>query len=76
MSELEFINIFSDNLRDLMIEREYNQDDLARESELTTATISRLLNKKTMPSVRALVNLSLALCCRITDLIPDYDYIH
>ena len=39
MNELEFIDIFGDNLRDLMIERNYTQRSLAKEAEISEAAI-------------------------------------
>lgn len=75
MNELEFIDIFGDNLRDLMIERNYTQRSLAKESEISEAAISRYLKKERMPTLRAVINLSLSLSCDVDDLIPTYDYI-
>lgn len=75
MSETEFIDIFSDNLRDLMIERNYTQRSLAKEAELSESAITRFLQKKSMPTLRAVINLSLSLSCDVDDLIPTYDYI-
>ena len=75
MNELEFIDIFGDNLRDLMIERNYTQRSLAKEAELSESAITRFLQKKSMPTLRAVINLSLSLSCDVDDLIPTYDYI-
>lgn len=43
-----------------------------RKAGLSKMTISRYLNKKRMPTLKALVNLSYVLCVPITDLIPTY----
>lgn len=75
MSELEFIDIFGDNLRDVMDEYGFNQRELAKESKLSEASITRYLRKERMPSLKAILNLSMALSCGIDDLIPTYDYI-
>ena len=75
MSEVELIDIFSDNLRDLMDERGFSQRALASESGINHASISRYLKKERMPTVRALINLSIALECDLDDLVPTYDYI-
>ena len=75
MSEVEFINIFGDNLRDIMEERGFSQRALANESGISHVTISRYLNKERMPTSKSLVNLSLALDCDIDDLIPIYDFV-
>ena len=75
MSEVEFINIFGDNLRDIMEERGFSQRALANESGISNVTISRFIKKERMPSAKSLVNLSLALDCDIDDLIPIYDFV-
>lgn len=76
ISEIEFIDIFADNLRDLMIEMDMSQADVARESELDRSTINRILNKKTMPTVKAVMNLCYALNCRYEDLMPTYSLVN
>ncbi len=72
ISEIEFIDIFADNLRDIMYEMDISEGELARRTGMTRAAISRYLNKKRMPTLKALVNLSYVLCVPITDLIPTY----
>lgn len=76
MSEVEFIDIFADNLRDLMESQGISQRELSRESGVDNAAISRYLKKERMPTVKSLVNISLALDCDLDDLIPFYDFIH
>lgn len=75
ISEVEFIDIFADNLRDIMREVGINQRQLAYESNLTEATISRYLSKQRMPTLKAVVNICYVLECNIGDLIPTYDLI-
>lgn len=72
ISELEAIEIFGDNLRDLMEAVRINQTELAKESRLTQCTISKYLNKQSMPSMKAIMNLCYALNCDYNDLLPDY----
>jgi transcriptional regulator with XRE-family HTH domain len=76
MSEVEFISIFADNLRDLMESQGLSQRELSRESDVSHVAISMYLKKQRMPSVKSLINLSLALDCNLDDLIPFYDFIH
>lgn len=76
MSEVECIDIFADNLRDLMESQGISQRELSRESGVDNAAISRYLKKQRMPTVKSLVNISLALDCDLDDLIPFYDFIH
>lgn len=72
ISELEAIEIFGDNLRDLMEDVRINQTELAKESRLAQCTISKYLNKQNMPSMKAIMNLCYALNCDYNDLLPDY----
>lgn len=75
ISEDEFIDIFADNLRDVMREVGITQTELAYESGLTKATISRYLSKQRMPTLKAVVNICYVLECNMDDLIPTYDLI-
>lgn len=75
MSEVEFIDIFGDNLRDLMEERGFSQRELSKESGVSNVTISRYIKKERMPTAKSLINLSIALECDLDDLVPTYDYI-
>lgn len=75
MSEIEFMDIFGDNLRDLMIEVGIGQNQLAREIGVSGATISRYINKQRIPSLPAFINICIALDCDADDLVPMYDFI-
>lgn len=70
ISEVEFIDIFADNLRDIMEDAKIGQRELAKEAHLTRETINRYLNKKTMPSLRALINICYVLNCDLYDILP------
>lgn len=61
MSELEWMNIFGDNLRDILIEQGYTQRDLADAIGVDKGTISRYINKERMPTVTNLINMSMEL---------------
>lgn len=76
MTEVEFIDIFKGNLRSLMDEVGYNQQELAQEAKIDQSTISKYLNGTRMPSVRALNNIAIALNCTVDELIGNsMDYI-
>ena len=75
MSEMEWISIFGDNLIDIMDEKGYTQEQLANETGLTQSTISKYINKKQMPSIKAIVNLAYALDCTTDELIEFGDII-
>lgn len=72
ISEVEFIDIFADNLRDVMKEVGINQKELAYEANLTEATVSRYLNKQRMPTLKSIINICYVLECNVDDLIPTY----
>lgn len=75
MTEFEWLDIFAGNLHELMQERGYSQGDLADDSGLDQATISRYLNRRRIPTVRAIVNLAHTLDCDISELIDFGDRI-
>ena len=75
MTEVEWMDIFADNLLSLMQERGYSQGDLADETGLDKATINRYLNKVYIPSVKSIVNLSYVLDCDVSELIDFGDII-
>ena len=75
MSEQEWIDIFGDNLYEMLYEKGMSQNDLAEETGLDKATISRYISKKQMPSVKAVIAISYALNCKVDDLIDFGDLI-
>ena len=76
MSEVEFLSIFADNLRDLMQEVGMGQNELASTIGIDKAAVSRYLNKQIIPSLPTYVNICNALGCDLEELVPTYDYIH
>lgn len=75
MSELEWLDIFGDNLKDMIEGVGYTQRDLADETGLSESTISRYISKKQMPCIRALVNIAYVLDCSLDDLMDFGDRI-
>lgn len=77
MSEFEWIDIFSGNLRSLLDETGMTQQELANKTGLSKATISKYLNGQVMPSVAALVNIyhvfNQYLNVTINDILYFYD---
>lgn len=69
MSELEWMDIFGDNLKSLLEEQWMSQQELADATGISKSTISRYINKQCMPSVAALVNIAYALNCEIDDIL-------
>lgn len=75
MTEIEWIDIFRDNLKELMCDRGYNQYDLADEAGLSQSSLSRYLKGERMPTVRSIINLAYVLDCDIADLLDFGDRI-
>ena len=74
MSEYQWMETFSNNLRTLMAESGMTQRELAEESGLSEVNISRYLNKKRMPSVAALASIAHVFpCADIYDLLYFQD---
>ncbi len=69
MSEVEWLEEFRMNLLRMMDEDRIKQKELAEESYLSEATISKYVNGTQMPSVRAIINLAYVLDCSTDDLI-------
>lgn len=73
MTEMEWMAEFSDTLVERMIEADISQEALAREAGLAQSTISKYINKRQMPTVRAVVNIAYVLDCDVSDLV-DFGY--
>lgn len=75
MSELEWLEIFGDNLAETLKYANMSQRELADAARLSEATISNYINKRKIPSLKAIINISYALDCDINDLIEFGDMI-
>lgn len=75
MTELEWIDIFGDNLRDMLDDANMTQRELADETGLAESSISRYIHKEMAPSFKAIINIAYALDCSIDDLIDFGDKI-
>lgn len=71
LSEYDVMQAIAQNLRYEMERIGITQSQLAKETGLSQATISNCLNARKMMSVRALMNISVALCIEFGDLLPD-----
>lgn len=69
MTEKEWMDIFADNLQGMLDEGNMTQKDLAEVTGLTQPSISNYLNKRRMPSVKALINISSFFGLSVDDLI-------
>lgn len=73
MSEVEWIEIFGQNLEEMLVEANMTQRELADDTGLTEATISRYIHGRRMPTVRALVNIAYSLNCSFDELMDFGD---
>lgn len=73
MTELEWLEIFSTNLRELLEERGFTQRDLAIASRLSDSTISDYIHGQKIPGLRAIINIAYALEISIDELIDFGD---
>ena len=69
MSEAEWIDIFGDNLRDILIEQWTPQEELAEAIGVSEGTVSKYIRKKMMPSVRSLINMCYELDISLDELM-------
>lgn len=75
MSENEWLDIFSQNLEDIMEEKGYTQQNLADDSGLSKASISRYINAQRMPTVKAIISMAYVLDLSIDEFIDFGDKI-
>lgn len=76
MSEVEWMDIFGDNLRDILKEQNMSRKELAQVLGLSEATISNYINKKQMPTMEVIVNMAYELSMSIDELIDFGDTVH
>lgn len=76
MSEQEWIDIFGDNLAEIMAEKGYTQRDLAEATGLSESTISQYINKKRMPTIRAIINMAYELDLSMDEFIDFGDRVY
>lgn len=76
MSEVEWMDIFGDNLRDILKEQNMPRRELAQVLDLSEATISNYINKKQMPTMEVIVNMAYELSMSIDELIDFGDTVH
>lgn len=75
MSEIEWIDIFGDNLDEMLYEANMTQRELADAAGLSESAISQYIHKQKAPGFKAIINIAYALDCSIDDLIDFGDRI-
>lgn len=76
MSEVEWIDIFGDNLRDILKEQNMSRRELAQVLGISEATVSRYINKKQMPTMEVIVNMAYELSISVDELIDFGDRVY
>lgn len=69
MNEVEWLDIFGDNLIDYLKEYRLSQKDLAEMTGLSEGTISNYIHKRQMPTIKAILAISYAFGVSTDDLI-------
>ena len=69
MTELEWLDIFGDNLVSLLHETHTTRRELADAIDVTEATISYYINKRKMPSLKVLLKMAYFFECSLDDLV-------
>lgn len=75
MTEQEWLDIFGDNLAEIMAEQGYSQRDLADEAGLSESAISYYVNKQRLPSIKAIINMAYVLDQDLNNFIDFGDRI-
>lgn len=76
MTELEWMDIFGDNLREMLKEANMTQKELADAANVEESSISRFIRKERFPSLKSVINISYALDCDLSDLVDFGDKIY
>jgi transcriptional regulator with XRE-family HTH domain len=69
MSEIDWIDIFADNLADILKDRNMSQRELAYETNISESVISRYISKERMPSLINILKISYAVDVDVNELI-------
>lgn len=69
MTELEWLDIFGDNLADMLENANMTQQELADATGLSKASISSYINKRKAPGLKAIINIAHALDCSVDDIM-------
>lgn len=76
MSEVEWMDIFGDNLRDILKEQNMSRRELAQVLGISEATVSRYISKKQMPTMEVIVNMAYELSISVDELVDFGDRVY
>lgn len=69
MTESEWINIFGDNLADMLNNANMTQKELADAAGISESMVSDYIHKRRAPRLRSIINIAYALDCSVDDLM-------
>ena len=69
ITEMEWLNTFGDNLKDILRQTYMTQRELADAAGLAESTISSYIRKQKMPTLKAIVNIAYALNVSVDELV-------
>lgn len=75
MSEAEWLDIFGDNLDQMLYEANMTQRELSETTFINESTISRYISKQRIPNIKHIISIAYALDCSVGDLIDFGDLI-
>lgn len=75
MTETEWLDIFGDNLKSILEERQMTQSELANVLGVETRTLNRYIMKQRIPTIKNVINIAYALDCSLDELIDFGDTI-
>ena len=71
----EWSDNFSENLVELLADRKMSQYDLAVESGISIGSINAYIHKKSLPGIKAILNIAFVLDIDVNELIDFGDII-
>lgn len=69
MTEIEWLDIFGDNLRDILLDVGMTQSELADELGIDKSLVSRYVNKQYIPNLKTIINMTYVLNRDVSELI-------
>ena len=69
MTESEWLDIFASNLASILKETGTTQRELAYASGLTEGAISNYIHKRKIPTIKAIINMSIALDISVSEFV-------
>lgn len=69
MTELEWLDIFADNLVSLLREARMTRRELADEIGISEAAVSYYINKRKIPSFKILLKMAYVFDCSLDELV-------